>query len=62
MLNATFIFFSICPDDIEVYSFFQRDGERSIVYNTVGPNVCMGDHKVTVKSNMYTVLVNKPAV
>nr|XP_046243155.1 inositol polyphosphate-5-phosphatase A isoform X1 [Scatophagus argus] len=21
------------------------DGEKSIVYNTVGPNVCMGDHK-----------------
>lgn len=21
------------------------DGERSVVYNTVGPNVCMGDHK-----------------
>uniref|UniRef100_A0A8C2XFT8 inositol-polyphosphate 5-phosphatase n=1 Tax=Cyclopterus lumpus TaxID=8103 RepID=A0A8C2XFT8_CYCLU len=24
------------------------DGEKSIVYNTVGPNVCMGDHKVMV--------------
>lgn len=23
------------------------DGERSVIYDTVGPNVCMGDHKVT---------------
>lgn len=27
---------------------FQRDeGESSVVYNILGPNVCMGDHKVT---------------
>uniref|UniRef100_A0A3Q1BLS3 inositol-polyphosphate 5-phosphatase n=1 Tax=Amphiprion ocellaris TaxID=80972 RepID=A0A3Q1BLS3_AMPOC len=31
--------------------FIERrdDGEKSVVYNTVGPNVCMGDHKVTVE-------------
>nr|XP_020446273.1 type I inositol 1,4,5-trisphosphate 5-phosphatase-like isoform X2 [Monopterus albus] len=23
----------------------RHEGERSIVYNTIGPNVCMGDHK-----------------
>lgn len=40
-----------CPNDVEVYFSFQsdEDDERSVVYNTVGPNVCMGDHKVTAK-------------
>lgn len=35
-------------NDLQVHSSFQRDdGEKSVVYNTMGPNVCMGDHKVT---------------
>lgn len=25
-----------------------EDGEKSVVYDTVGSNVCMGDHKVPV--------------
>lgn len=36
-------------------SFFQsEDGEKSVVYNTVGSNVCMGDHKVPVAHLNYT--------
>lgn len=27
-------------------SFQGEDGEKCVVYNTVGPRVCMGDHKV----------------
>lgn len=35
----------------KINSSFQKndgddDDEKKIVYNTVGPNVCMGDHKV----------------
>ncbi|KAG8012166.1 Type I inositol 1, partial [Nibea albiflora] len=32
--------------------FIQKrdDGEKNVVYNTVGPNVCMGDHKVTAQT------------
>ncbi|KAI3372416.1 hypothetical protein L3Q82_022906 [Scortum barcoo] len=26
-----------------------EDGEKSVVYNTVGPNICMGDHKCNIK-------------
>lgn len=38
------------PNDVEAHLSFQSDdGERGVVYNTVGPNVCMGDHKVTVE-------------
>lgn len=29
-------------------SFQREDGEKNVVYNTMGPNICMGDHKVTV--------------
>lgn len=44
MLDVTFF-----PLLLKVYSSFQGDdGEKSVVYNTMGPNVCMGDHKVTV--------------
>lgn len=35
---------------IKVTSSLQRnDGDKSVLYNTVGPNVCMGDHKVKVE-------------
>lgn len=34
-------------------SFQSEDGEKSVVYNTVGSNVCMGDHKVTVAHSKY---------
>lgn len=40
----------LCADLTNVNPSFQsEDGEKSIVYNTVGSNVCMGDHKVKVK-------------
>lgn len=28
-----------------------EDEERMVVYNNIGPNVCMGDHKVTALLN-----------
>uniref|UniRef100_A0A8C9ZD39 inositol-polyphosphate 5-phosphatase n=1 Tax=Sander lucioperca TaxID=283035 RepID=A0A8C9ZD39_SANLU len=35
----------------------EDDGEKSVVYNTVGPNVCMGDHKNCVAAVfLYHVL------
>lgn len=57
------LFSSLCDRTIlKFIHLFQGDGERDIVYDTMGPNVCMGDHKVTVRSNMHIVQVNKPAV
>lgn len=37
--------------NVKINPCFQRvddddDGGKKTVYNTVGPNVCMGDHKV----------------
>lgn len=37
----------------ELTCVFQgEDDEKTIVYNTVGTNVCMGDHKVRVGENV----------
>lgn len=39
----------------DVYPSSQSDdGESSVVYNTVGSNVCMGDHKVSVAHLNHT--------
>ncbi|XP_061527482.1 inositol polyphosphate-5-phosphatase A isoform X3 [Phycodurus eques] len=39
------------------------DGEKSVVYDTVGPNVCMGDHKVeTFSRNMNAAVAHRVGI
>lgn len=50
------------PVNEKIHSCFKKeDGDddgKQIVYNTVGPNVCMGDHKVkTGLCNILTLLL-----
>lgn len=57
-----------CVANVKLNPCFQRvgdgdgDGGRKIVYNTVGPNVCMGDHKVKTGLRSIFSILSEPSL
>ena len=40
------VFVSVADEMCVCVCLQRQDGEPDLTYNTLGPNVCMGDHKV----------------